>query len=328
MSGNDKGRANGARRAGDYALTLLATPMNVAILGALSEAPTPLVDLRRAVGTPPQTTMRKHLAALADAGILSRDRDGGFASSVSYRLQKPGTDLTALARVVETWLAEAPDGPIALGTVAARSAIKALAEGWSTALMRALAARPLTLTELDALIADVSYPSLERRLVAMRMAGQVQAVNGRGRGTPYAVTDWLRRAVRPVVSAISWERRHLPEATAPIGRLDIEAAFLLAMPLLSLDPEHSGVCRLSVDTARHGERRPVGVLVGVEEGRIAHCRARLEGDSTAWASGPVSAWCRAVGEGHAHPLEAGGDRQLADAILAGLNASLMRPVPA
>jgi DNA-binding HxlR family transcriptional regulator len=302
--------------------------MNVAILRALSGAPTPLADLRRAVGTPPQTTMRKHLAALAEAGILSRSRDAGFAGSVSYSLEKPGTNLLGMARVLEAWLVAAPSEPVELGTVAARSAIKALVEGWSTTLLRALAARPLTLTELDALITDVSYPSLERRLVAMRMAGQVEAVSGRGRGTPYGVTDWLRQAVGPIVCAICWERRHLAEATASIGRLDIETSFLLALPLLSLDPELSGTCRLAVETVSRGQRRAVGVLVGIEEGRVAYCRARLEGDATAWASGTVPAWYRAVSEGRVDQLEAGGDRGLADAILAGLQSSLAKPVAA
>lgn len=314
-------------RAGAHALGLLAAPMHVAILRALSETPTSLVDLRRAVGNPPQTTMRKHLAALAEVGIVARERDTHFGASVTYTLQKPGTDLLGLARVLEAWLAMASPAPVELGTVAARSAIKALAEGWSTTLLRALAARPLTLTELDALISDVSYPSLERRLAAMRLAGQVDPIAATGRGTPYAVTTWLRRAVVPLVSAVCWERRHLAEGTAPIGRLDIETAFLLAVPLLKLDEEHSGSCRLAVETAgKEGVRRSVGVLIGIEEGRVAYCRARLEGDATTSASGSVNAWYRAIAEGHADQLEAVGDRALADTVLAGLHASLVRPV--
>jgi DNA-binding HxlR family transcriptional regulator len=325
---NGNAKANGRVRAGSHVLALLSAPMNVAILQALSATPTPLVDLRRAVGTPPQTTMRKHLATLAEAGILARARVGGFGGSVSYALEKPGTDLVGVARVLQAWLAAAPHEPVELGTVAARSAIKAVAEGWSTTLLRALAARPLTLTELDALITDVSYPSLERRLVAMRMAGQVEAVSGASRGTPYGVTKWLRLGVGPIVCAICWERRHLAERTAPIGRLDIESSFLLSLPVLRLDPEHSGICRLAVETVSRGNRRTVGVLVGVEEGRIAYCRARLEGDATAWASGSVAAWVRAVSEGRVDQLESGGDRGLADAILAGLHSSLAKPVAA
>ena len=58
----------------------------------------------------------------------------------------------------------APEGPLALGSSTAKSAIKALVEGWGTNMIRALAARPLSLTELNGLISGLSYPSLERRL--------------------------------------------------------------------------------------------------------------------------------------------------------------------
>ncbi len=320
-----KGKAESQARAGEYALSLLAAPLNVTILRALSEEPKSLADLRRGAGAPPQTTMRKHLAALAEAGILVKEREGGFPGVVSYALCKPGIELVGVARVVESWLAVAPEGPIELGTVAAKSTIKALVDGWSTTLLRALAARPLSLTELDSLIAGVSYPSLERRLVALRISGQVEATPGRGRGTPYAVTDWLRRAVAPLVTAACWERRNLAERTTPVGRIDIETAFLLTLPLLRLAPDLSGLCRLAVGSANGSERRVVGVLTGIEEGRIAHCRARLEGEATAWASGSVASWFRAVRDGHLGRLEAGGDRPLVSAILDGLHAELAAP---
>ena len=73
----------------------------------------------------------------------------------------------------------------------------------------------------------------------MRLAGQVEPLPGNGRGTPYAVTDWLRRGVGPLAAAARWERRNRPTETAPIGALDVEAAFLLRPSLLSLAPEVS-----------------------------------------------------------------------------------------
>jgi DNA-binding HxlR family transcriptional regulator len=313
-------------RAGGYALSLLAAPLNVAVLQTLSESPISLSELRRSVGMPPQTTMRKHLGCLAQNGILSRRREGGFPGTVSYALQKPGANLVGVLGLLESWLARAPDGPLEIGTVAAKSAIKSMVDGWSTTLLRALAARPLTLTELDALIAGVSYPSLERRLVAMRMVGQVEAASGRGRGTPYVVTEWLRQGVGPLVSAACWERRHMAESTTPIGRLDVESALLLSLPLLRLDPEHSGACRMAVETVGRGTLSSVGVLAGFEEGRVACCRARLEGDAEASLSGSVSAWFRAVGEGRIDQLEAAGDQALAAAIIDGLHDTLAKRV--
>ncbi len=325
MSGNDKAKRDPTLRTGGYALSLLAAPLNVSILTTLAREPATLAELRQAVGAPPQTTVRKHLAALADAGIVSRERRGGVPGTATFELCRPGRDLVGVSRLLDAWLAAAPAGSVELGSVAAKSAIKALVEGWSTTLLRALAARPFSLTQLDALISGISYPSLERRLLAMRMTGQVEAASSSGRGTPYAVTDWLRRAVAPLVSAACWERRHLPERTVPITRIDIETAFLLAVPTMELDADLSGVCQLAVESTGGGERRRVGVLAGIEEGRVAYCRARLEGEATGWAIGSVNAWFRSIGDSRFHDLEAGGDRELVSAVVAGLHSSLAKP---
>jgi DNA-binding HxlR family transcriptional regulator len=317
-----KGKAEGQARAGGFVLSLLAAPLNVSALQALTAAPKSLTDLRRAAGSPPQTTMRKHLRALTQIGVLSRQPPNDSSSVLNYELSGPGQALLRVANVLEHWLEAAPEGPITLGSAAAKSAITALVEGWSSTLMRALVAQPLTLTELDALIAGLSYPSLERRLSAMRMIGLVEARPGRGRGTPYVVSDWLRRAVAPLVTAACWERRHVAAETAPIGRIDIETAFLLSLPQLNLPPNLSGLCRLAVDNPLDGERRLVGVMVGVEEGAVAYCRTRPEGDANAWASGPITAWLGAVSEGPPDQLEVGGDLLLVRAVLDGLRANL------
>ena len=138
-------------------------------------------------------------------------------------------------------------------------------------MLRALAARPLTLTELDRLIAGLSYPSLERRPGAMRLAGQIKPCPSPERGTPYTVTPWLRRAIAPLAAAARWERVNVPDYTAPITKSDAEAAFLLAIPLLdSVDPEHSGACR----DPRPDGARLAGVLISVEEGRVVSCATK------------------------------------------------------
>jgi hypothetical protein len=136
------------------------------------------------------------------------------------------------------------------------------------------------------------------------------------------VTDWLRLAVAPLAAAIHWERENLSDETSPIGRLDVETGFLLAVPLLSLPAEHSGVCRLAVTSSRGDGRGLAGVLVGVEEGRVAYCRARLEGSATAWASGTPSGWLRATLAGDTGGLEVGGDSQFAYEVIGGLHGVL------
>lgn len=316
------GAENGAR-AGTQVLRLLSTPLNVHVLQALAEGPRSLIDLRREVGSPPQTTMRGHLRTLAETGVVVRRRQSDFPGSLDFELTLVGQELWMVAQVLEGWLRTAPEGPLPLGSSAAKSAIKALVEGWGTSMVRALAARPLSLTELDGLINDLSYPSLERRLGAMRLAGQIVPTPSQGRGTPYAVTDWLRRAIGPLGAAARWERAHAAERTAPIRRLDAKAAFLLAVPLLNLSREVSGACRLVVEVDSTNGERQAGVLVEVREGRIASCVADVRGHADAWASGSVAAWLQAVIEDSAPArLKLGGDCQLARALLDGLHGAL------
>lgn len=305
-------------------LSLLAAPLNVSVLQALGEEPRSLIDLRRAAGSPPQTTMRGHLRALTELGVLERRREDGFPGAVDFELTPAGRELLRVSKVVSLWLELAPDGPLTLGSPAAKSSIKALVAGWATNLVRALAARPLSLTELDALIASVSYPSLERRLGAMRLAGLVQKVSSQGRGTPYGVTEWLRLAAGPIAAATRWERRFAAAETVPVGDRDAEAALLLSMPLLRLEPAMSGTCRLAVETGNGSGNRLAGVMVEVAEGHIVSCISRLEGRPDAWAVGPTGAWLSAVLERDSDLLELGGNTSLSRSLLDSLCGALLQ----
>lgn len=255
--------------------------------------------------------MRDLLRKLTAARILERDRQPGFAGSVSYALGTAGPGLlTVMARLRE-WLRTCPDRALELGTLPAKSAVKALAEGWATSAVRALAARPLSLTELSSIITGVSYPSLERRLSAMRLAGQIAPCPGDGRTRPYAVTPWLRLAAAPLTAAVDWERHHLPEGTPTLTRGDIEAIFLLAVPLVRLAPDQSGSCRVVVESrGAHRESRLAGVTVAVEEGRVASCTCQLEGRVDAWASGSLGSWLGTMRRPGPPQLEVGGNSQL------------------
>ena len=311
-------------RAGIRGLSLLAVPLNVSILRALAEEPKRLMDLRRETGSPPQTTLRKHLRGLTEIGVLEKRRQDAFPGVLEYELGTAGPDLLAVDNVLADWLMVAPNAPLSLGDHAAKSAITALVEGWGTKMLRALVARPLSLTELDDLISGVSYPSLERRLAAMRLAGLVEAVPGQGRGTPYTVTEWARLAVGPITAAARWEQRHLRGEVSPLSKHDVEAAFLLAVPMLRLSADLSGACRLSMEVQNGKGPTFAGVLVDVEEGRIASCGSRLEGNAAAWASGSAPAWLRAVITHDAGSLEVGGDLQLARGFLDDLHGALFR----
>lgn len=295
------------KRAGGQALSLLAAPLNVHILRTLAEGPKDLMGLRRAVGSPPQSTMRVYSRTLAELGVLEQRRQNEFGGSSLYSLTSSGDALLEVGEILQRWLNDSPDGEIQLGSMPAKSTVGALIEGWSTNIVRALAAKPLSLTQLNRLIPKVSYPSLERRLGGLRLANLVEPHPGEGRGTPYRTTLWLRRAITPIAAAVAWERKYLPDSTSAVGRLDVEAAFLLAVPLMVLPSDLSGRCRLTVEV--QGGSSPVfaGVLVSVEEGRVVSCSSRLEGEVKGWASGTPMEWLSRMNGGGNRGLEIGGD---------------------
>jgi DNA-binding HxlR family transcriptional regulator len=313
-------------------LSLLSVPLNVHVLTSLSDEELALMDLNRAVGHPPATTMRSYLKGLADLGAVERRQEGGFPGAVAYSLTPSGERLLAVAAALQSWLKEAPDGPIVLGDPAAKSAIKALVEGWNATIIRVLAARPLALTELAKLITSISYPTLERRLAALRRSGQLQARrnDSPSRGTPYEATPWLRQAAAPLVTAVAWEREWAAAQTKALSRIDIEALFLLAIPLLRLPEELSGRCRLAIEMRAASKTEYAGAVVTVEAGQPISWAARLEGDSDAWVGGNAGCWLGWLSGGRGRSLELGGDSALARTVLEGLRHGLFpaSPVPA
>jgi len=301
-------------RTGAQALEVLAAPLHVHILKALEEGPKGLLDLHRAVGSPPQSTMRVYTRTLEDLGVLERRRQNEFPATAEYSITAAGESLLKVAVLLQEWLLAAPDGPVLLGSTAAKSSIKALVGGWSFNIVRAVAARPLSLTELNVLIPKVSYPTLERKLSTMRSAKLVEPQPGNGRGTPCGPTTWLRQAMVPLTSAAAWERKFAPETTPPIGRLDVESAFLLSIPLIELDPGLSGRCRLSVEVRGGSSPALAGAVVGIEDSRVASCTSRLDGEAQAAASGSALAWMRQMNGGPSGQLEMSGDLSLAMAV--------------
>lgn len=315
-------------RAGGAALTLIASPLSVPILRAHLDGPLRLPDLRERIGGAAQTTLRGQVGNLRGIGALERHVLGGMPYTVENELTEVGRGLLDVAAVVEAWLARAPQGPLALGSEPAKGAIRALVGGWGSTMLRALAARPLALTELSSVIGDHSYPALERRLSAMRAARQVEPREGGERGgKPYGVTEWTRQAVAPIVSAGRCECEHLADSTEPLTRIDIEAAFLLAVPLVDLDVTRSGTCLLAVDTSSVRDAEPedrlVGVHIEVEHGSVVACRSRLEVEPRTWALGSIESWVDAILVGDQERLRIGGeDPALASEMIEKLHRSL------
>lgn len=315
-------------RAGGTVLSLIAAPLSIPILRAHLDGPMRLPDLRERIGGAAQTTLRGQVGNLRGIGALERHVRGGMPYTVENELTPVGKGVLAVAETVEAWLLRAPQGPIVLGSESAKSAIRALVGGWGSTMLRALAARPLSLTELSSVINDHSYPALERRLSAMRAARQLEPRPNGGRGAkPYGVTEWTRQAVGPIVAAGRCECLYLAKYTKPLTRLDIEAAFLLAVPLVDLDVTRSGSCLLAVDTGSAGSGqvndRLAGVDVEVRRGAIAACNSRFAYNPKTWALGSVSVWVDAILEGRVDRLRIGGDQvRLAEELIRQLHAAL------
>jgi DNA-binding HxlR family transcriptional regulator len=239
--------------------------------------------------------------------------------TVENELTDAGRGILGVADLLESWLSRAPQGPVAFGSEPAKGAIRALVAGWGSTILRALASRPLSLTELDSVIPDLSYPALERRLSAMRAARQVEAIPAAdSQAKPYTVTAWTRQAVGPLVAAGRCECEHLAEATEPLTRIDIEAAFLLAVPLVELPASASGSFLLAVGNTGGDEsvERLTGVDVRVEGGEVVSCVSRLEPEPVTWATGTVDDWARTILDGRVEGLSLGGaDVELARTVV-------------
>jgi DNA-binding HxlR family transcriptional regulator len=319
-SRNGNGRGN-LPRPGAETLEFLANPLNATIVEQLSEHPKRLSELRRRGGAAPQTTVRAHLKGMEEAGLAALQPRDGSPRILEWALTDSGKDLGAVATALDRWLRMAPEGPIELGTDDGKMAIKALAGGWSSTVLCLLAAGPMSLTELAECINDVSYPSLERRLAAMRLAGQLQVAPRDRVGTAYEATEWLQHGAAPLAAAARWEYTHAADETVPLTRSDTEAGFLLVLPLMRLALGLSGSCRLAVETEGE-ESSHCGAIASVEEGRVVSCSASIEDDADSWATGSPPAWAHAVVESSTERLELDGNRKLAVGLVDGLHGTL------
>lgn len=208
-------------RSGARTLLLLAAVPNAAILRALATGPARQVDLRRAIDAS-TSRLRAQLEQLRAFDAIEKHRRNSFPGVLEYELTPAGHELLIVADTLEGWLGDAPDGPLSLGDAAATTAIRALAEAWSSAMLHALAAGPPTLGELDRGTTSLSYPAIERRIAVMRDSNQVKRCPRDMRSGRYTPTAWLRLAAEPLLVACRWERRRHPGAAGPVGKQDVE----------------------------------------------------------------------------------------------------------
>lgn len=272
---------------GGEVLSLLATPLCVPVLRAHRVHPLRLPDLCELLGDATPASLRRSVGRLRDFGALERRVRPGMPYTVENELTELGEELLVVAELAEAWLSLAPDGPLTLGGDLAKQCIRALVGGWSSTILRALAATPMSLTELGGAIPDLSYPSLERRLSAMRAVGQVEAVPGEGR-RPYAVTQWTRLATGVLAAAGRCECRHPADSSGHLAEADIVAMLLLAAPLVGPSPAAPTV------------------HVGLENGVVKALVSDIDAEPEAWIAGRPAAWLDAIADGDVDGLRFGG----------------------
>jgi DNA-binding HxlR family transcriptional regulator len=260
------------------------------------------------------TVKRKILQELSDHPMR-------FGANREARITAAGREMLFIAFVAEQWLQNAPAGPLPFDSDDGERAVTALVDGWSSTVVHALAAQPLTLRELERAV-ECSRRALKRRLLMMQRSGQVEARPSEGEGAIYSVTDWLRAGMAPLAAAARLERHNPTEEMAPIAPLDVEAGLLLTLPLLELPAELSGSCKLGIELEVGEETRTAGATAQVEDGRVTACNVRLDGQADAWAIAPAGEWLDTVIEPDARRVKSGGNRRLARALLDGLHATL------
>ncbi len=239
----------------------------------------------------------------------------------SFRVSDGGREALFVAFVVEHWLRNAPHGPVLFDGPEAEDTVAALAEGWSATVVHMLAREPMTLGELDTAIDDLGRRAVKRHLEALQRTRQIEAL-AQGGEAIYALTDWARAGIAPLIASARLERRNPMEGMAPIDALDVDAGFRLSLPLLTLPKELSGVCRLGLNLDEEERAAMTGLTARIEEGRVISCQDGLRTEANAWAAGTAADWLDTVIEPDAKRVRTGGDRWLSGALIDNLHKTL------
>jgi DNA-binding HxlR family transcriptional regulator len=224
-------------RAGCRALLLLADPVSVSILRLLACRSIASTDLLERVEHVSRSTFFDRLRDLEGLSLIVRERRASVPSTANCRVSGSGRRLLLVADLLDAWLARAPEGPLRLGDASATLAVKALVLGWGSTLLRWLAERPRSLTELERMVDGLGYRKLERVAHNLIDAGLAERIATKGRLNPYTVTPWARESARAFVAAVRWEQHEIPEHCAPATAIEAMGGLLLALPLIDRHAE-------------------------------------------------------------------------------------------
>lgn len=313
-------------RAGALTLLYLASPMDRSVLLTLLAEATTGAQVMDELETPDPSDPEAIAAIFSDAYLVEPadpDHPPGAPIGPDTMLQPTpaGREVPLVGVVLQQWLDNCPDGPVELGPEAG-PLLAPLLTGWCSMVTHALAAEPLTAIETHEAIQVLELDTVEARIESMEEAGHVEALPDPEGEPRYAVTEWLRMGIAPLAAAARMELRHPPGDTAAVAALDVEASFLLTLPLLELPAELSGSCSMAVELDEGVSGSPAGVTVEVEGGRIVSCERRLDENADAWATGSAGDWLDTLIEADAKRVRSGGDRPLARRLLYELHKTL------
>ncbi len=256
---------------------------------------------------------------LGAVGPILHQTSAPIGPGTPLRTSSKGEEFLFVASTIERWLGNCPQGPLELGLRGAH-ALAPLVCCWSATVTHALAPEPLTLAELQRAVQILDGETVAEHLEALERSGQVAALP-RGGETRYALTDWGREGIAPIIAAVRFEGRYPEDDVLAPDVFDVEAAYQMALPLLRLPPDLRGSCRLGVRVSE-GEPLMAGSAVTVDRGAIVSASPLLEEDPETWATGSALDWCETVIEPAAARIETGGDTHLARALLEALHERL------
>jgi DNA-binding HxlR family transcriptional regulator len=290
-------------RAGVLALLVLSDSLNLAALRQLGGGPLTAAEL---LGTlrASRATRFKRLRTLEELGLIVREKHSGWPPPTYCRLSDAGHSLLAVAEHFEAWLA-CRQRRVGSGELERSRTIKALASGLGSTLVRWLAERPRSTTELEALTPrEISHHDIKRALHALSDVGLAEPLPRRkGRRHPYALTAKGREAAAPIAAALHWERDLHADPDPAWEGLAAETLLYLAAPLALVPVEFEGTCAMSID--EHD-----AVSITVSGGRLL-ARALAPGEAVeAEVRGSGSSWLTMLVSGRPGELELTGDANL------------------
>jgi hypothetical protein len=262
-------------------------------------------------------------------GILRKvlERPLEMAPGEVYRVSDGGREVLYVAFVVEQWLQSAPEGALVFDSGDADSAVTALAEGWSATVVHMLAREPMTFAELELAIEDgaaeqLSRDELSELIETMQRCAQVVAMPGGGDEPIYAMTDWLRAGLAPLIASARLERRNPMEGMQPIDELDVEAGFRMVLELVELPYQLTGTCKLGFNLDDAEEKPMTGVTARIDQGLAVACEAGFDQPADAWASASATDWLDTVIEPKTKKVRTGGDAWLTKALVEAFHQTL------